>query len=70
MKPFILKLEDDWRDIEYSKAEYKPHDFLKEFEAKKMFRPKSINGKKKLLKVIVIIESNKNYSELISSTTE
>jgi hypothetical protein len=70
MKPFILKLEDDWRDIEYSKAEYKPHDFQKEFEAKKMFRPKSINGKKKLLKVIVIIETNKNYSELISSTTE
>lgn len=55
MKPFILKLEDDdWRDIAYSKAVYIPHDLHKELEAKKMFRPKSINGKKMSLKVIVI----------------
>lgn len=71
MKPFILNLEDDdWRDIAYSKAIYIPHDLHKEFDAKKMFRPKSINGKKNSSKVILIIESNKNYSELISSTTE
>lgn len=50
MKPFIMKLEDDdWRDIAYSKALYIPHDLHKELEAKKMFRPKSINGKKKCL---------------------
>ena len=37
--------DDDWRDMQYCKAVYLPHDIRKEIESQRFFRPKSTKGK-------------------------
>jgi hypothetical protein len=41
----ILKLEDDWRDVNYCKAVYLPHVLQKESDKKYFFMPSTTNGK-------------------------
>jgi coiled-coil and C2 domain-containing protein 2A len=39
--PLVINLEDDWREIAYTKAKYIPHDLIKDTDEKSLFMPKT-----------------------------